>query len=452
MKERTKEERQKRIVEILSLLHEGGSFEEAKRLFNEEFDGVDVTEITSAERALIQQGMDPAEIQRLCNIHAAVFKGSINDIHQSHESHGQPGHPVHTLKLENQVLQSLLTDEIDGLLAKIQQGDWSYQERLIAALTDLQQIEKHYARKENLIFRYMEKYGITAPPQVMWGVDDDIRQMIKETLAYAKSEKVACNPLIEKWEKTKEEIEEMIFKEEEIMVPMTLDVFSLSDWERIAADSQDFGYAYIAEPLPWKADQAAYEREAEREPVRQLAIQRAKETTEEIAKNLTPSTASDSQEDHYEWEEAPQVDQVVFPTGILTLDQLVAIFENLPVDLTFVDAEDCVRFYSEGPIRIFPRTKSVIGRAVVNCHPPKSMHMVEAILTDFKAGTRAQADFWIDLKDRKIYIRYFALHDSQGQYLGCLEVTQDITDIQHITGQKRLLEGHTTDSINDGTN
>ena len=155
MKERTKEERQKRIVEILSLLHEGGSFEEAKRLFNEEFDGVDVTEITSAERALIQQGMDPAEIQRLCNIHAAVFKGSINDIHQSHESHGQPGHPVHTLKLENQVLQSLLTDKIDGLLDKIQQGDWSYQERLITALTDLQHIEKHYARNENIIFRYL---------------------------------------------------------------------------------------------------------------------------------------------------------------------------------------------------------------------------------------------------------------------------------------------------------
>ena len=119
---RTKEQRQERIVEILSLLHQGGSFEEAKRLFNEEFDGVDVTEITSAEKALIQSGLDPSEIQRLCNIHAAVFKGSINEIHHSNEEYGQPGHPVHTLKLENQVLQSLLTDEIDGLLKKIKKG------------------------------------------------------------------------------------------------------------------------------------------------------------------------------------------------------------------------------------------------------------------------------------------------------------------------------------------
>lgn len=196
---RTREERQKRIVEILSLLHEGGSFEEAKRLFNEEFDGVDVTEITAAEKALIQSGLNPAEIQKLCNIHAAVFKGSINDIHHSSAAYAQPGHPVHTLKLENQVLQSLLTDEIDSLLVKISKGDWSVKERLISALTDLLQIEKHYTRKETLIFSYMEKYGITAPPQVMWGVDDDIRAMAKELVAYTKGEKVAYNPLVEKW-------------------------------------------------------------------------------------------------------------------------------------------------------------------------------------------------------------------------------------------------------------
>ena len=449
MKERTKEDRQNRIVEILSLLHEGGSFEEAKRLFTEEFDGIDVTEITSAERALIQKGMDPAEIQRLCNIHAAVFKGSINEIHHSNEEHGHPGHPIHTLKLENQIIESLLTDEIDGLLEKISQGDWSYKERLIAALTDLQQIEKHYTRKETLIFSYMEKYGITAPPQVMWGVDDEIREMIKETLAYTKSEKVAFNPLFEMWEKAKEEIEEMIFKEEEIMVPMTLDVFSLKDWEQIAADSFEIGFAYIQDPLPWKASQDSLTKEEEREPLRQLAIQKAKETTEDIARGLAEE--STIEEERYEWEETPQADQVVFPTGILNVDQLIAVFQTLPVDLTFVDAEDQVRFYSEGPIRIFPRTKSVIGREVVNCHPPKSMHLVEEILSDFKAGTREQAEFWIDMKERKIYIRYFALKDLKGNYLGCLEVSQDITEIQKITGQNRLLEGYTEDETIEET-
>lgn len=433
---RTMEQRQERIVEILSLLHQGGSFEEAKRLFNEEFDGVDVTEITSAEKALIQSGLAPSEIQRLCNIHAAVFKGSINEIHHSNEEYGQPGHPVHTLKLENQVLQSLLTDEIDGLLKKIKGGDWSQKGRLQAALEDLLQIDKHYARKETLIFSYMEKYGISAPPKVMWGVDDDIREMIKELNQYLASDKAAYNPLAEKWQAVKNEIEEMIFKEEEIMVPMTLDVFSLADWQRIAEDSFDIGFAYIPEPLPWKPSQESLEKEAEREPARQLAIKQAQETTAGIAAGLgfeefvePPETTS-----------ALMNQPIEFPTGSLQLEQLIAMFQTLPVELTFVDNEDRVRFYSEGKSRVFPRTNSVIGREVVNCHPPKSMHIVQKILDDFRSNKRETADFWIDMRGRKIYIRYFALKNPSGDYLGCLEVTQDITEIQKIEGQSRLLD------------
>lgn len=444
--EESKAQRQARIVEILTLLHEGGDFEEAKRLFSEEFDGVDVTEITSAEKALIQGGLPASEIQRLCNIHAAVFKGAINEIHQSSYEHEQPGHPVHTLKLENQVLQSLLTDEIDGLMTKIQKGDWSVKERLIAALTDLGQLDKHYARKETLIFSFMEKYGITAPPQVMWGVDDDVRDQLKSLQQYLANDRSAFNPLSEKWATLKNEIEEMIFKEEAIMVPMTLDVFSLRDWENIAADSFDIGFAFIPEPLPWHPSEAALVKEVEREPARLAAIQQAKETTEGIADGLAAeaSTTEETTSEPYDWEQEANPETVVFPTGILKLEQLLAIFQTLPVDLTFVDADERVRFFSEGKKRVFPRTKSVIGREVVNCHPPKSMHIVQQILDDFHSGARETADFWIDIQDRKIYIRYFALKDDAGNYLGCLEVTQDITAIQQIAGQNRLLDQEVT--------
>lgn len=440
MMEPTAKKRQERIVEILSLLHEGGSFEEAKRLFNEEFDGVDVTEITAAEKALIQGGLNPSEIQRLCNIHAAVFKGSINEIHRSNYDHEQPGHPVHTLKLENQVLQSLLTDEVDGVLAKIKKGDWSQKDRLLLALTDLLQIDKHYARKETLIFSYMEKYGISAPPKVMWGVDDDIRDMIKNLIQMLQSEKTAFNPLSEKWAAVKNEIEEMIFKEEEIMIPMTLDVFSMKDWEKVAADSFDIGFAFIPEPLPWKASQEALEKEAEREPARQLAIKQAKETTDGIAAGLAADGQAEPLETHYDWEDQTSADTVVLPTGVLQLEQMIAMFQVLPVDLTFVDQEDRVRFYSEGKSRVFPRTTSVIGREVVNCHPPKSMHIVQRILDDFRSGARDHADFWIDMRGKKIYIRYFALYNEAKEYLGCLEVTQDVTEIQKLEGQSRLLD------------
>lgn len=440
--ERTRQQRQERIVEILTLLHEGGSFEAAKELFNQEFDGVDVTEITAAEKALIQSGLNPQEIQRLCNIHAAVFKGSINEIHRSNLEHEQPGHPIHTLKLENQVLQSLLTDEIDDLLLKIKAGDWTQKERLLKALKDLKQIDKHYARKETLIFSYMEKYGISAPPKVMWGVDDDIRDMVKALIQLVEDERAAYNPIATKWEETKNEIEEMIFKEEEIMAPMTLDVFSLSDWEKIAADSFDIGFAFIPEPLPWKPSQEALEKESEREPARQLAIQQAKATTDGIAESLLNET--DSVPVFVEKQDTDEIKEVsepiVLPTGTLKLEQMIAMFQVLPVDLTFVDNDDRVRFFSEGKERVFPRTTSVIGREVVNCHPPKSMHIVQQILDDFRSGARSEAEFWIDMRGKKIYIRYFALRNEADDYLGCLEVTQDVTPIQSLEGQKRLLD------------
>lgn len=435
-------ERQKKIVEILSLLHQGGSFEQAKQMFDQSFDGIDVSEITAAEKALIASGLDPSEIQSLCNVHAAVFKGAINDIHRSNYEHEQPGHPIHTLKLENQVIQSLLVDEIMWVFSKIETGDWSLRQRLLAALEDLQNINRHYTRKETLIFSYMEKYGITAPPKVMWGVDDSIREALKSVIDYLKNEKAAINPLREKLEYIQTEIEEMIFKEEEIMTPMTLDVFTLEDWEKIARDSQDIGYAFIAEPLPWKASAAARASEQEREPQRLAAVQQAQANTAAIKEGMEIKNDSihEENEQYFDWESTGSEASVVLPTGVLNLEELVALFQVLPVDLTFVDKNDRVRFFSEGKNRVFPRTTSVIGREVINCHPPKSMHIVQQILDDFRAGKRTDADFWIDMRGRKIYIRYFALKNDQDEYLGCLEVTQDITDIQTISGQNRLLD------------
>jgi DUF438 domain-containing protein len=130
---------------------------------------------------------------------------------------------------------------------------------------------------------------------------------------------------------------------------------------------------------------------------------------------------------------------IVMPTGDLDLNQLTGLFSVLPVDVTFVDANDIVRWFSDNGERIFPRTRAVIGRAVVNCHPPKSMDKVQKILDDFRSGAQDHADFWIDLHGtKKVYIRYFAVHDTKGTYLGCLEVSQDITEIQKLDGEKRL--------------
>ncbi len=124
---------------------------------------------------------------------------------------------------------------------------------------------------------------------------------------------------------------------------------------------------------------------------------------------------------------------------ILT-ETIEAIFDTLPVDLTFVDDTDTVKYYSKGNERIFKRTPAVIGRKVQDCHPQESLHKVEQVVSDLKSGRKDVAEFWIDLKGRKVYIRYFAVRDNTGRYIGTLEVTQDITDLQKITGQKRLLD------------
>ena len=134
--------------------------------------------------------------------------------------------------------------------------------------------------------------------------------------------------------------------------------------------------------------------------------------------------------------------KVVFEMGHLSKEELETILNTLPVDITFVDKEDTVRYFSRSKERIFPRTKAVIGRKVQQCHPQKSIHKVNQILDDFRNGRRDVAEFWIQLKGRLIYIRYFALRDKNREYLGCLEVTQDITEIKKIEGEKRLLENN----------
>jgi len=136
---------------------------------------------------------------------------------------------------------------------------------------------------------------------------------------------------------------------------------------------------------------------------------------------------------------------IQFPTGVLTLEQLMAIFSTMPVDLTFIDADDRVRFFSEGPDRVFIRPKSILGRKVQRCHPPKSIEAVEEILDAFKAGTRAVADFWLKFEGRFVLVRYFALRDEEGQYMGTLEVTQDLTRERQLTGERRLFNSTSSD-------
>jgi DUF438 domain-containing protein len=401
--------RQEKLKHLIERLHAGDDFEAVKADFAKEFDGVGADEIANMEKALIEQGgVKVEEIQKLCDVHASLFKGSVADIHAEKDKTKDHGHPTWVLREENRAIERLLHDRIDVHAQEAKAGKLSALAALSEDLGDLWQIDAHYSKKENLWFPIMERYGITAPPKVMWGVDDEIRDMVKivrgkldELLAGGRPAKDAVDSFFKDLGATKEKIIEMISKEENILIPMVSEVFFATDWRQISEGSAEIGFCLLDGHPSW---------------------------TPPTETKVKASAAGLSQ------------GVVKLPTGSFTPEVLTQVLNTLPIDITFVDANDEVGYFSQANERIFPRTTAIIGRKVINCHPPASMHVVERIINDFKSGARDSADFHIHLGDKYVYIRYFAVRDDAGAYLGTLEVTQNIADIQKISGDKRLLD------------
>ncbi|WP_342410321.1 DUF438 domain-containing protein [Paenibacillus sp. FSL R10-2778] len=400
--------RQAMLKEIIKELHAGKSVQEVKARFAEAVGDVTVAEISAMEHSLMtEEGIPVSEVQRLCSVHTAIFKGSIEQIHRSSQPEEQPGHPVHTFKLENREIEKLVNFRMDLHATKFQKND--SEELIFKLLEDLSlllDLDKHYSRKENLLFPYLEKYGIYGPTKVMWGVDDNIRRMIKEAKAALSTYSGNATEIGIQLEEIIKEVNEMIFKEENILLPMALDKLTEDEWVKIARESDEIGFCLTAPEQEWIPERAA-------------------EPDGAVLEETEGAT--------------PQGGFIRFETGLLSLHQLETVLNHLPVDLTFIDENDVVRYFSHGKERIFARTKAVIGRTVQNCHPPQSVHVVEKLLEDFKAGRKDAEDFWINIKDKFIYIRYFAVRDESGQYMGTLEFTQNIAPIRALEGQKRIL-------------
>lgn len=401
--------RQQKLKQLIERLHAGDDFEAVKADFAKEFDGVGADEIANMEKALIEQGgVKVEEIQKLCDVHASLFKGSVAEIHADKDNTKDQGHPTWVLREENRALERLFSKRIDLHVQEAKAGKFASLAALAEDLKDLWQIDAHYSKKENLWFPIMERYGITAPPKVMWGVDDDIRDMVKlvrrdldNLLAGGRPSTEATDRFFSDLEATKEKIVEMISKEENILIPMVSEVFFVTDWRQISEGSAEIGFCLLDDHPSWKAPTET----------------KVKASSAVLSQGV-----------------------VKLPTGSFTPEVLTQVLNTLPIDITFVDANDEVGYFSQASERIFPRTTAIIGRKVMNCHPPASMHVVERIVNDFKSGARDSAEFYIHLGDKYVYIRYFAVRDDAGTYLGTLEVTQNISDIQKISGDKRLLD------------
>jgi uncharacterized protein len=400
----TKSERQEMLKEIMKELHAGKDVDEVKAKFEEAVGDITVAEISQMEHDLmVEEGIPVEEVQRLCSVHAAVFKGSIEEIHRSEKPEDEPGHPIHTWKMENKEVDLLVNFKLQLHTERFEkEGSDDNRFKLLEDLNLLLDLDKHYSRKENLLFPFLEKYGIDGPTKVMWGVDDAIRLAIKEAKSKLTHYQGNKEDVVAVLNHVIKEVTEMIFKEENILFPMALETLTEDEWVKIADESEEIGYCLTAPTEVWKPERHPLEIEEEKEEIK------------------------------------PEDGFVRFETGILSVKQLEMILNHLPVDLTFIDENDVVRYFSHGE-RIFARTKAVIGRTVQNCHPPQSVHVVEKLLQDFKSGTKDVEDFWIPVKDKFVYIRYFAIRDEEGTYMGTLEFSQNVAAIRELEGQKRIL-------------
>ena len=257
----------------------------------------------------------------------------------------------------------------------------------------------------------MERYDITAPPQVMWGVDDEIRDKLKSILSAL--EKVKSPIVFDEIKELVNQVNEMIFKEEQIMFPMVLDNFTRDEWLEIELASAEIGYTLIESVKRW-------------DPKTDSTSKKSNDVD-----SVSSSEISTVQKD--------SATKILFDAGSLTAEELNSILNTVPIDMTFVDANNRVKYFTQGKERIFPRPITIIGREVKHCHPPKSVHIVEQIVEDLKSGKKDNEDFWIKMGEVFVYIRYFAVRNKQGEFLGTLEVSQNVKPITELEGEKRLM-------------
>lgn len=393
------EYRQERLKEIVQDLHEGSNIKAVRKRFAELIRNVSPEEIAQMEQALIAEGVPVEQVQKVCDVHVQVFEQALG---RQRKSRVLSGHPVHTYLEENKAVRKVLK-KIRPLLRQVSRG--ARTEEFEKELEQLKRIEIHYQRKENQLFPYLERVDFTGPSKVMWGKHDEIRAQLRELeTAYreqdwARSTSVGRGLL--------RAIRRMIFMEEKILFPISLKKLSDKQWAEIRRGEAEIGYAWVQPGNLW-------------DPSVVIASSEARATGQGDVAAQSPA-------------------EMPLDVGKLNLEQINLMLKNLPLDVTYVDEKDRVRYYSQGRERIFPRSPAVIGRAVQNCHPPASVHVVEKILDSFKKKEKDQAEFWLTLKDRFIHIRYFAVYDREGEYRGVVEVSQDVTDIRALKGQRRLI-------------
>ncbi|CCZ90243.1 putative uncharacterized protein [Clostridium sp. CAG:167] len=389
-----KEQRIKKLTEYLQRLGAGEELEEVRKDFIKEFSDVQASEIMEAEQELMKQGTPLEEVQRLCDVHAALFHGVTpeeemkkrqsfeqkeygNKSQQAQELEQVEGHPLYTLTKENQALLKLL-----------QQFAGSEDENLLSIIG---QFAVHYAKKGDLLYPHLKvKYGIAGPSDVMWTVDDEIRDEYSALMRESQRG--------DEWNKrlraVLKRIEEMVHKEQNILFQICAVNFTKEEWMGIYRDAKDYIVCFGVEDVHWQ--------EAE---------------DQEIVRENSGK------------------DEIVLPGGHMTLEQLTALLNTVPLEITFIDVDNINRFFNEGP-KVFKRPGMALDREVFSCHPPKIEPMVRAIIDDFRHGRKDRVPVWMEKGGRTMLVTYMAVRDKTGKYVGTAEFVQDMEFAKEHFGKK----------------
>ncbi|MFA7362018.1 MAG: DUF438 domain-containing protein [Candidatus Kapaibacterium sp.] len=398
-------ERVQKLKQLLLKLHEDENLEKTKAELEEMLGQVPYGEVVQAEQELIDEGLPPQEIQKYCDMHSRALKDNID---LTFMKSVPDGHPVHTLRMENRAIEAELS-KLKDIFIKCKFNKDSVDvpavvNQLKGIFNLLMDIEKHYMKKENIIFSILEKYKITGPSTVMWGKDDEVRQFLKSSISTLNENEQIDIDTLQGYidlmlSPTADAVQEMIDKEEKILLPMCLDKFTDLDWYEVYKQADDIGNCIYVPSIDWKPEGISIK---------------------EGDSNVTS-------------------DRIKLSTGAFTVDELEALLDSVPFDITFVDKDDKVKFFSHGKQRIFERSKAILGRQVQFCHPPSSVHIVDKIIDDFKSGKEDEAKFWINFKGMFVHIAYYAIRNKDGEYLGTAEITQDIAELKRTEGERRLL-------------
>ncbi len=423
-------ERQEKLKDIVRQLHEGSDVGSVRKEFHDLIRNVSPEEIAEMEQALIAGGIPAQQVQKLCDVHVQVFEQSLS---RRKKEKYLPGHPVHTYREENREAKRILRS-LRKLAGRAARGrDRQEFERTFERFRE---IEKHYQRKENQLFPYLEQVGFTGPSKVMWGKHDEIRSSIRAVeAAYRDDDPSRLSGAVKDLVGA---VRRMIFMEEKILFPTAMRKLPERAWIEMRRGEPDIGYAWVKPGSLWDPDIAAARAMADTLANAAAAASGPKAGTEAgTPAGHAGGPAAGSAEAGGSPGAGAAVDLDV---GSLSPQQINLLLRNLSVDVTFVDENDEVRYYSHGRERVFPRSPGIIGRKVQNCHPPDSVHMVERILEGFRNREHDEAEFWIEMKGKFIHIRYYPIYDDAGVYRGVIEVTQDATHLRALQGQKRLLD------------